>query len=73
MSRAPAICDVLVVGSGAGGLATAVVAAHAGLDVLVIEKATVVSASKKRTICGPLRRNTSSRGSSASDPSSLAR
>lgn len=31
-------CDVLVVGSGAGGLATAVSAAHRGLDVLVVEK-----------------------------------
>jgi len=31
-------CDVLVIGSGAGGLATAIVAAKHGLDVLVIEK-----------------------------------
>ncbi len=35
-------CDVLVVGSGAGGLATAVVAAFHGLDVLVVEKAAVL-------------------------------
>ncbi|MEM6745241.1 MAG: FAD-binding protein, partial [Pseudomonadota bacterium] len=34
-------CDVLVVGSGAGGLSCAVTAAHLGLDVLVAEKAEV--------------------------------
>ncbi|MEN5299408.1 FAD-dependent oxidoreductase [Brucella sp. TWI559] len=34
-------CDVLVIGSGAGGLATAVAAAHFGLDVIVAEKADV--------------------------------
>lgn len=32
-------CDVLVVGSGASGLATAIKAAHEGLDVIVAEKA----------------------------------
>ncbi|MNF49522.1 3-oxosteroid 1-dehydrogenase [compost metagenome] len=31
-------CDVLVIGSGAGGLATAIVAKKHGLDVVVIEK-----------------------------------
>ena len=31
-------CDVLVIGSGAGGLSTAVTARKGGLDVLVIEK-----------------------------------
>lgn len=35
-------CDVLVVGSGAGGLAAAVVAAHQGLSVLLAEKAAVL-------------------------------
>jgi succinate dehydrogenase/fumarate reductase flavoprotein subunit len=33
------VCDVLVVGSGAGGLSTAITAKKAGLDVIVIEKA----------------------------------
>lgn len=32
-------CDVVVIGSGAGGLSTAIVAKKAGLDVIVIEKA----------------------------------
>lgn len=34
-------CDVLVVGSGAGGFAAAITAARAGLDVLIVEKAPV--------------------------------
>jgi succinate dehydrogenase/fumarate reductase flavoprotein subunit len=38
MSDATRSCDVLVVGSGAGGLSTAITARKGGLDVLVIEK-----------------------------------
>lgn len=34
----PLLCDVLVVGSGASGLAAAVTAAHLNLDVIVVEK-----------------------------------
>lgn len=34
-------CDVLVIGSGAGGFATAITARMAGLDVLMVEKAPV--------------------------------
>ncbi|MEZ5479121.1 MAG: FAD-binding protein [Thiolinea sp.] len=35
-------CDFLVVGSGAGGLAAAVTAAHQGLHTLVLEKENVL-------------------------------
>jgi len=35
---APLVCDVLVVGSGASGLAAAVTAAQLNLDVIVVEK-----------------------------------
>lgn len=38
----PIDCDVLVIGSGAGGLSVAVVAAWHGLDVVVAEKAPVL-------------------------------
>src|SRR5260221_522217 len=35
------VCDVLVVGSGASGFATALTARHLGLDVLIAEKETM--------------------------------
>ena len=38
MNATEVTCDVLVLGSGAGGLSTAVVCAHLGLDVIVAEK-----------------------------------
>nr|WP_310734345.1 FAD-dependent oxidoreductase [Ideonella livida] len=38
----PESCDLLVIGSGAGALSTAVTAAHLGLKVVVIEKAPVL-------------------------------
>jgi succinate dehydrogenase/fumarate reductase flavoprotein subunit len=38
MGDAARSCDVLVIGSGAGGLSTAITAKKAGLDVLIIEK-----------------------------------
>ena len=41
----PNICDVLVVGAGAGGMAAAFTAAVAGLDVQLVEKADVVGGS----------------------------
>jgi len=43
------VCDVLVVGSGAGGLSAAVCAAHRGLDVLVVEKEPVFGGTTARS------------------------
>jgi succinate dehydrogenase/fumarate reductase flavoprotein subunit len=40
LAGADLTCDVLVVGSGAGGLSAALSASEAGLDVIVIEKGT---------------------------------
>lgn len=42
MSNAPLDCDLLVVGSGAAGLAAAVSAAHLGKRVILVEKDTVL-------------------------------
>src|SRR5690606_39098859 len=42
-------CDVLVIGSGAGGLSTAVSAAHRPLDVLVVEKEPVYGGTTARS------------------------
>ena len=42
-------CDVLVVGSGAGGLSAAVTAAHRNLNVLVVEKEPVFGGTTARS------------------------
>ena len=43
------VCDVLVIGSGAGGLSAAVSAAHRNLDVLVVEKEPVFGGTTARS------------------------
>ncbi len=43
------VCDLLVVGSGAGGLAAAITARSHGLDVVVIEKADTFGGSSSRS------------------------
>ncbi|MEQ8588029.1 MAG: FAD-dependent oxidoreductase [Thalassobaculaceae bacterium] len=48
-SSASETVDVLVVGSGAGGLSAAVTAAHRGLDVLVVEKEAVFGGTTARS------------------------
>jgi glycine/D-amino acid oxidase-like deaminating enzyme len=45
MTEPDVICDVLIVGAGAGGMAAAAVAADRGLDVIVVEKAPVFGGS----------------------------
>ncbi len=45
MHALPDACDVLVVGAGAGGMAAAFAASHAGLDVVLVEKEAVVGGS----------------------------
>lgn len=49
MTKTTKRCDVLVVGSGAGGLAAAVSAAHRGLDVIVVEKEPVFGGTSARS------------------------
>lgn len=49
MSNQETVCDVLVVGTGASGMATAVTAAYEGLNVLVVEKAPVYGGTTARS------------------------
>jgi len=58
-------CDVLVVGSGAGGLTAALSAAHSGLDVLVVEKTSSIggtTAHSEGMIWVPLSPHAKARG-----------
>ena len=42
-------CDVLVIGSGAAGMTTAITAHHFGADVLVVEKASTFGGTTARS------------------------
>ena len=42
-------CDVLVIGSGAAGMTTAITARHFGADVLVVEKASTFGGTTARS------------------------
>src|ERR1700761_5961592 len=44
-----AACDVLIVGSGAAGMAAAITAHHFGLDVLVVEKSALFGGTTARS------------------------
>ncbi|HMM91666.1 FAD-dependent oxidoreductase [Bradyrhizobium sp.] len=46
---ASSVCDVLVIGSGAAGMATAIVARDRGLDVLIVERAAQVGGATARS------------------------
>lgn len=49
MSEGPGVVDIVVVGSGAGGMVAALAAHEAGLDVLLVEKTRYYGGSTARS------------------------